>query len=519
LLIVDDEVRQMEALCRTLEPEGYEVTGFTSPHDAVASLRERTYDIVLTDLMMPGMDGITLLRTALEMDADLVGILMTGEGTVTTAVDAMKVGALDYILKPFKLSAIRPVLTRALGVRRLRMENIRLREAVGIYELSQSIARTLDAHAILEKIAEAAFQQSYAHEVLVLVGDARRNVLGLGVSRSRGTARDPEWAVPITDDLLAWAARSSERLSQLDEGLPGGPIQAPGLADAPTRLALPMLAGGRLTGVLTFEPLPGRSIAPGQIRALSVLASAGATALEVSALVAQLRRTNEDLRQVAWAASHDLQEPLRMIALYTELLGQTYAGKGDAKSDELVSYAAEGSKRILGMLRELRTYVEAGDRAAGSDMHADSGRAVARALAHLRSAIEAGRADVHVAELPTVRMNEAHLAEVFARLIDNAIKFRRPDTPARVAIAATRAAGMWTFSILDEGMGIDPAYHTQIFELFKRLNRREEYTGHGMGLPICRRIVEAYGGSLWVESQEHQGARFCFSVPALTGTA
>jgi signal transduction histidine kinase len=518
LLVVDDEARQMEALCRTLEPEGYEVSGFTSPHEAVASLRDRAYDIVLTDLMMPGMDGITLLRTVLEMDADLVGILMTGEGTVTTAVDAMKVGALDYILKPFKLSAIRPVLTRALGVRRLRMENIRLREAVGIYELSQSIARTLDAQAILETIADAAFQQSHAHEVLVLVGEARRNVLRLGVSRSRGTVSDPEWAVPITDDLLAWAARASEWLSQLDEGVPDPLVQPPGLDDVPARLALPMLAGGRLAGVLTFEPVSGRSVALGQIRALSVLASAGATALEVSALVAQLRRTNEDLRQVAWAASHDLQEPLRMIALYTELLAQTFGGKGDAKSDELVSYTAEGSRRILGMLRELRTYVEAGDRVTGPEAYANSGRAVTRALTHLRAALEAGSADVQVAELPTVRIDEAHLAEVFARLIDNAIKFRRPDTPARVAVTATREAGMWTFSIADQGMGIDPAYHAQIFELFKRLNRREDYTGHGMGLPICRRIVEAYGGSLWVESQEHQGARFCFTLPALAGT-
>src|SRR4029434_3758673 len=107
LLVVDDEARQMEALCRTLEPDGYDVTGFTSPVAAVDALRKAPFDVVLTDLMMPGMDGITFLRAALEIDPDLVGIVMTGHGTVPTAVDAMKVGALDYIVKPFKLSAIR----------------------------------------------------------------------------------------------------------------------------------------------------------------------------------------------------------------------------------------------------------------------------------------------------------------------------------------------------------------------------------------------------------------------------
>ena len=134
LLVVDDEARQMEALCRTLTPEGYDVTGFSVPQQALAALREQPFDVLLTDLMMPGMDGLALLRAALGIDPDLVGVMMTGQGTVASAVDAMKIGALDYILKPFNLTAIRPVLARAVDVRRLRLDNIRLREAVGLEE-------------------------------------------------------------------------------------------------------------------------------------------------------------------------------------------------------------------------------------------------------------------------------------------------------------------------------------------------------------------------------------------------
>ncbi|MCI0356078.1 MAG: response regulator, partial [Acidobacteria bacterium] len=130
LLIVDDEAAQMTALCDTLEDQGYVTTGFTSAKEALAVLRNQRFDLVLTDLMMPEMDGITLLRAALEADANLVGIVMTGHGSIDTAVEAMKGGALDYILKPFKLSVIVPVLSRALAVRRLRLKNAELERCV-----------------------------------------------------------------------------------------------------------------------------------------------------------------------------------------------------------------------------------------------------------------------------------------------------------------------------------------------------------------------------------------------------
>ena len=151
LLIVDDEAAQMKALHDTLETEGYTAMGFTSAAAALATLREQSFDLVLTDLMMPEMDGVAFLRAAFEIDPTLVGIVMTGHGTLDTAVQAMQAGALDYILKPFRLSAVLPVLARSLAVRRVRMENIELHQAVGMYQLSKAVA---DAKAAQE-IAEA----------------------------------------------------------------------------------------------------------------------------------------------------------------------------------------------------------------------------------------------------------------------------------------------------------------------------------------------------------------------------
>src|SRR5215470_12975699 len=140
VLIVDDEVELMTALCGSLTDQGYEASGRTSAHEALALLQEQDIDVLVCDLMLPEMDGIGLLRAALDIDPHLVGILMTGQGTIQTAVDAMKVGAFDYVLKPFRLQALLPVLARALQVRRLHTENVQLRETMAIYELGQAIA-------------------------------------------------------------------------------------------------------------------------------------------------------------------------------------------------------------------------------------------------------------------------------------------------------------------------------------------------------------------------------------------
>src|SRR3990170_4532329 len=143
IIVVDDEAKLMSALCEMLAGQGYETTGFLTGVEALVVLKEREFDLLLTDLMMPGMDGIELIRASLEIDPNLIGIIMTGHGTVQTAVEAMKTGAFDYILKPFKLNALLPLLSRALDVRRLRQENVQLRETLAIYELSQAIAFTL----------------------------------------------------------------------------------------------------------------------------------------------------------------------------------------------------------------------------------------------------------------------------------------------------------------------------------------------------------------------------------------
>src|SRR6267378_311950 len=151
IIVIADEVGLENALVEALTAQSFEVRGFTSGHEALEALRREAFDVLLSDLMMPEMDGISLVRSALEIDPYLVAIIMTGQGTIQTAVDAMKVGAFDYVLKPFRLQSVMPVLTRALNTRRLRLENLQLRETVAIYELSRAIAFTLDPQTIISK--------------------------------------------------------------------------------------------------------------------------------------------------------------------------------------------------------------------------------------------------------------------------------------------------------------------------------------------------------------------------------
>lgn len=155
ILVVDDEVELKNILVESLTAQGYEASGFTSSEAAIEALRDQAFDVLLTDLMMPEMDGLSLMRASFEIDPHLICIMMTGHGTIQTAVDAMKVGAFDYVLKPFRLQTVLPVLTPAMNTRHIRLENLQLRETVAIYELAQTIAFSLDQQTVISKLADA----------------------------------------------------------------------------------------------------------------------------------------------------------------------------------------------------------------------------------------------------------------------------------------------------------------------------------------------------------------------------
>jgi signal transduction histidine kinase len=227
--------------------------------------------------------------------------------------------------------------------------------------------------------------------------------------------------------------------------------------------------------------------------------------------VEELNRSNEELEQFASVASHDLQEPLRMVASYMELLSRRYKGKLNADADEFIAFAVDGANRMQRLIQDLLAYSCVGTK--GNDLlDTSSEEALEQALVNLGGAIEASGALVTHDPLPTVLADEMQLTQLFQNLVGNAIKYQSPGVP-KVHIAAAKNGGKkWSFSVQDNGVGIDPQYFEKIFGMFQRLHKRDEFAGTGIGLAICKKIIERHGGSISVESQLGQGSTFRFAL-------
>jgi PAS domain S-box-containing protein len=227
--------------------------------------------------------------------------------------------------------------------------------------------------------------------------------------------------------------------------------------------------------------------------------------------VEELNRSNEELEQFAYIASHDLQEPLRMVASYTQLLSRRYKGRLDSDADEFISFAVDGASRMQRLIKDLLAYSRVGTKA-NHLLDISSEEALQQALLNLRGAVEESGAQVTHGPLPIVQADQMQLIQLFQNLVGNAIKYQNPGIP-RVHISAVRTGEKrWTFSVRDNGLGIDSQYFERIFGMFQRLHKREEFEGTGVGLAICKKIVERHGGSISVESQLGHGSTFRFAL-------
>jgi PAS domain S-box-containing protein len=224
-----------------------------------------------------------------------------------------------------------------------------------------------------------------------------------------------------------------------------------------------------------------------------------------------LRTTNAELQSFAYALTHDLQEPLRMVVNFTELLGREYEGKLGEEADRFISYSVEGALRIEALLKALLSYWEVAERSHTSFAPIDCGAVLAKALLNLQAAVAESGATITSDPLPTVEAEEVLLMQLFQNLISNSIKYRGPEAP-RVHVSAERDATGWLFVVRDNGIGIDPENYERVFGMFKRLHG-SEIPGTGIGLALCRRVIDRRGGRIWVESEAGHGATFKFTIP------
>ena len=236
------------------------------------------------------------------------------------------------------------------------------------------------------------------------------------------------------------------------------------------------------------------------------------TSLEkkVSQRTAQIESKNKELEQFAYVASHDLQEPLRTISAFVELLQQQYKGQLDANADKFLNYMLNASERMKVLIKDLLDYSRIGREKESKQV--DCNQMVKDVVADLDKIIEDSGATVHASTLPVLQAYPTELKLLFQNLISNSIKFRKPGQPPAIDIGSVKENGHWKFFVQDNGIGIDSQFLDRIFIIFQRLHNRSEYEGSGIGLAHCKKIVELHGGRIWAESAPGEGSRFVFTI-------
>ena len=326
--------------------------------------------------------------------------------------------------------------------------------------------------------------------------------------------------------LYAVSGNPPADLAELPTEMSGGSFELPGGGG---QLVVPVKSRtGELLGSLVFGHRDPRFFSPEAENIARGIAAQAAIALDNASLfdetrrsAEELRRTNENLRrlnddlnQFAYSASHDLREPLRMVSIYTQLLGRKVKGHIDQEGEHFLDYVLKGASRLEALIRDLLAYTKAAENADGPSGTADTNEALKGALTNLAAAVEESGARISVAStLPNVAIAEVHLIQILQNLIGNGIKYRSEEVP-EIRVGAERRGPVWELFVADNGMGIAEEYKDQIFGIFKRLHNAEEYSGTGIGLAICQRIVQRYGGRIWVESRLGRGSTFRFTLPA-----
>jgi len=482
ILLVDDSPDNLVSLEAALDGLQQDVIVAQSGQEALRCLLQDDFAAILLDVKMPEMDGFQtaeLIRSRKRSRHTPI-LFLTGYKNEEHLFRGYDLGAVDFLFKP-----IVPEI---------------LRSKVSVFvELSRNAALLRHQTEILSK-AERKFRAllEAAPDAMVIVdAEGRIALVNSQTERMFGYQREELLNQPV--EILV-----PDRLRGRRKGGVEFPVE---IALSPIETEEGVLVTHAIRDVTERERANDR------IRELNTELERRVLARtqELSESNEALRRSNEDLNQFAFAASHDLQEPLRMVALYSEMLQQKYTNRLDEKADQFISFIINGALRMEMLLKDLLAFSQVGAVNEGPPAPVNTAAVVEKVLLNLGAAVVENRAVVTCDELPTVEAHEIRLVQLFQNLVGNAIKYRSADPP-EIHISAKRQDEEWHFAVRDNGIGIHPDYVQQVFGIFKRLHGHA-YPGTGIGLSICQRIVEGYGGRIWVESTLGQGSTFFFTLP------
>ncbi|MES2561995.1 MAG: PAS domain S-box protein [Pseudomonadota bacterium] len=368
-----------------------------------------------------------------------------------------------------------------------------------VFDATQDALQTMESWYASDLVADE-FHQTSAQAVPSRTGG--------GLNRTVWETATASWMADISQEHTL-----RRREAALKAGLKSG-------------FAIPILVGDEFYGVMEFM---AREVRARDERVLAIALSVGrhvgqfigrnlaraalsAANEQLTKQAEELARSNAELEQFAYVASHDLQEPLRMISSYTQLIMRRYGASFEGDAREFMDFVVDGAARMKRLIEDLLAYSRVGTH--GKELQpTECQAALNKAIANLRAAIEESGALITHDSLPVVEADASQLAQLFQNFIGNAIKFRRAGDVPTIHISATDEGQAWAFAVEDKGIGIEPQYFERIFMVFQRLHGKAEYAGTGIGLAICKKVVDRHGGRIWVESCPGEGSKFCFTLP------
>ncbi len=507
ILYLEDNKQDVVIAQEKLEEEGYicQLTHVETQADYVQALDKGGFDLILADYNLPSFDGLSALALAREKTPDIPFIFLSGVMGEEVAIETLRNGATDYVLKD-RLSRLVPAIRRALEEAEEHLERRKAEEALEKLSRQNELILNSAREGIIgldldgnHTFVNSAAAQMLGYRVRDLIGKHSHAIW----HHSKGDGSPyPEAECPIYSVCKYGIVRRVKNEVFWKKNGASIPV---------AYICAPILEGSKLIGaVVTFTVITKHKRekeeeeSRRQRQHLEDL---------LEERTDELAHSKADMQQFVHTASHDLREPLCVIAGFVNLLKKRYKGKLDAKADEFIDLTTDGVKRMQEMIKDLSEYSKTGMN--GINLKpVDFSLALDKAVLKLKTAIEESGAIVTHDELPTVMADESQITGLFQNLMDNAIKFHGKEL-LRVHISAERKDNEWVFSVRDNGIGIEPHARERIFLVFQRLHARDEYPGTGIGLAICKRIVEQHGGRIWVESELQKGSTFHFTIPAV----